>query len=267
MLGDDADVCVLLCSGAEYECLIRPVTVSRSADESAIWGAIRQAWCAQRCWWRRYIPFSAVKSVDIVEISMAGTNVRSPEGAVEFVGMYKKKDLQVEKRRLQSIIENYREQEYPCEYDISTGMTYCFDRCVSEIIDVDCPERTKFEAERQLKNLETRTLMKLAFYNPKLASLNEFLKGEEVIYGHYDLLKMKDVWHCPKLREMKFRGILIKEGWEIKSWYIMISFTMTSLVAALIAAKLIFGEWATAWNVGSFLLALGSFLYGVLNTE
>jgi hypothetical protein len=104
--------------------------------------------------------------------------------AVEFVGMYKRKDLQVEKRRLQSIIENYQEQEYPCQYNLSTGKIDCFETCMSYIIDVDCPEKTKFEAERQLETLETRPLMKLAFTNPKVASLNDFLQQEGVIYGH-----------------------------------------------------------------------------------
>ncbi|KAJ5244625.1 hypothetical protein N7489_004721 [Penicillium chrysogenum] len=78
---------------------------------------------------------------------------------------------------------------------------------------------------------------------------------------------MMNEWHRPKLREMKFRGILIKEAWEIKSRYTMIIFTMASLFSALIAAKLTFGEWGTAWNVGSFFLALGSFLYGMSNAE
>jgi len=78
---------------------------------------------------------------------------------------------------------------------------------------------------------------------------------------------MMNEWHRPKLREMKFRGILIKEDREIKSQYIMMSFTLASLSSTLIAAKFAFGEWGTAWNVGSFLLALGSFLHGMLYTE
>jgi hypothetical protein len=68
MLGDGANVCVLLCWGGEYECSVRPVTVSDSADETIIWEAIRQAWCSHRCWWRRYIPFPGVKSAELVEV-------------------------------------------------------------------------------------------------------------------------------------------------------------------------------------------------------
>lgn len=74
MLGDDSNACVLLCWGEGHECSIRPVSVSDSADEAAIWEAIRQAWCSHRYWWRRYIPFSGVKSADIVDVCSENKN-------------------------------------------------------------------------------------------------------------------------------------------------------------------------------------------------
>ena len=108
----------------------------------------------------------------------------SSRGAVEFVGMYTLKDLQTEKKRLKNIIENHEEQEYPCQYNLSTGQIECFSTCVSEMIDMECPEMARFKAQRQLENLETHQLMRLAFSNPELSSLNDFLLGEQVIYGH-----------------------------------------------------------------------------------
>lgn len=96
--------------------------------------------------------------------------------------MYTKKDLQNENKRLERILDNYQEPDYPCQYNLSTGRVDCYD-CVSDMI-VECPEKVKFEAERQLGNLETRHLMNLAFSNPELASLNDFLQGEKVVYGH-----------------------------------------------------------------------------------
>ena len=129
------------------------------------------------------------------KVSIAGMSRRNPSrsgGAAEFVGMYTKKDLQIEKKRLEGIIEGYREQKYPCPYNLSTGMVDCFDTCVSYDIDVKCPEEVKFDAERQLDNLETRHLMKHAFSHPELAHLNDYLQGEKVIYGHRSVLKIQN---------------------------------------------------------------------------
>ncbi|KAJ5712336.1 hypothetical protein N7493_008804 [Penicillium malachiteum] len=109
--------------------------------------------------------------------------------------------------------------------------------------------------------------MKLAFSDSKLASSNDFLRGENLVYGHRDTLMMMDEWHCPKLRELEFRGILVKEEWEVKSHYVLFSLAMTLLCSILIAAKFVFGEWGTAWTVGSFFLSLGSSLYGMMNIE
>lgn len=121
-------------------------------------------------------------------------NLRKPRGsggAAEFVGMYTKKDLQNEKKRLERIIDNYRQQDDPCQYNLSTGSVDCWETCVSSIIDVECPEKVKYDAERQLENLETHRLMTLAFSDPELASLNDFLQGENVVYGHRSVFKEK----------------------------------------------------------------------------
>jgi hypothetical protein len=92
---------------------------------------------------------------------------------------------------LERILDNYQEQDYPCQYNLSTGRVDCYETCVSYIIDEECPEKVKFEAERQLGNLETHHLMNLAFSNPELASLNDFLQDEKVIYGHRSVFSEK----------------------------------------------------------------------------
>lgn len=112
-------------------------------------------------------------------------------GATEFIGMYKTKDFHTEKKRLEEIIERYREQEFPCPYNLSTGRVDCLQGCVSGIIDIRCPEEVLFEAERELQNLETRHLMKLAFSNPTLAASNEFLQREKMVYGHRSVPREK----------------------------------------------------------------------------
>ncbi|KAJ5100764.1 hypothetical protein N7456_006816 [Penicillium angulare] len=187
LLGDGAEAIVLLCWGKEHECSVVPVSISDSADETVIWREIKQAWRSRGGWWRRHICFPGVKCVDLIEVSLAGMNLRahnSSRGAVGFVGMYTGKDLQNEKERLKHIIKNTEEQDYGCQYNLSTGQVECFATCVSEMIDVKCPEKARFEAQRQLENLETHQLMRLAFSNPELSSLNDFLRGEHVVYGH-----------------------------------------------------------------------------------
>lgn len=125
--------------------------------------------------------------------------------AVEFAGMYTKIDLQSEKKRLETIIENHMEQGEPCQYDLSTGLVHCSFDCVSHDIDMRCPELVKLEAERQLGNLNTQPLMRLAFSNPELATLNEFLQGENLIYGHRSVIMGK---HPMTLSDLDVIGIL-----------------------------------------------------------
>lgn len=205
--------------------------------------------------------------------------------AVEFVGMFAKHDVQSEKKRLGSIIDNHMEQDDPCQYDLSTGLVNCSYGCVSHDIDVRCPDLLKFEAERQLDHVNTQPLMRLAFSNPELAFLNDFLRGEKLIYGHRsviirrhpmtlsdpdvnrDILKLLNEWHCPKLREIKFRGIFVQEGWNMESRYLLFSVALALLFTTILTSKSIFGEWGTAWTVGTFFLTLGIFSLGLLKTE
>lgn len=98
--------------------------------------------------------------------------------------MYERQDHSTEKRRLEQVIDGYEEQDPPCPYYLSTGRVECLESCVSAMIDVQCPEKVKFKAERQLENLRTHPLLKLAFSNPQLAFLNDFLQEEKMTYGH-----------------------------------------------------------------------------------
>lgn len=63
-------------------------------------------------------------------------------------------------------------------------------------------------------------------------------------------------WHHPKLRELRFRGIVIKEDWKIHSKHVIISLAMSLSFPLVTSAKYLFGSWATAWAVGCFFLAL-----------
>lgn len=76
-----------------------------------------------------------------------------------------------------------------------------------------------------------------------------------------DILGEMNEWHCPKLRELRFRGIMIREDWKTDSKHAVFSLAMSLLFFMVIAAKFIFGDWGTAWTVGCFFLSLASFLY------
>jgi hypothetical protein len=103
-----------------------------------------------------------------------------------YTGMYTTEDLDGERRRLEEIITNYRPQEPPCQYNLSTGRVDCFlDNCVSYIIDdAECPEQKYHNAQRELSRLHTRSLLTMFFSDPRLAALNGFLNREGLVYSH-----------------------------------------------------------------------------------
>lgn len=86
--------------------------------------------------------------------------------------------------------------------------------------------------------------------------------GQILIGRDRDILLKMNEWHCPKLRELRFRGIMIREDWKIDSKHIIFSMAVSLLFFMVIAAKFIFGDWGTAWTVGCFFLSLRSSLCG-----
>jgi hypothetical protein len=71
-----------------------------------------------------------------------------------------------------------------------------------------------------------------------------------------DLLDKLDRWHRPRLGELKFRGLIIKEGWDVDSQRILLPSTITVLFLVVLAARFLFGDWGVAWTVGSFFVGL-----------
>jgi hypothetical protein len=93
-------------------------------------------------------------------------------------------DLAVKKQCLENIVAEYEPQEWPCAYDLSTGLVDCSFDCISFMADVECPEKKVFRAQRELSALNMRSFLKLAFSSPDLAAENDLLKGEDVIMSH-----------------------------------------------------------------------------------
>lgn len=69
-----------------------------------------------------------------------------------------------------------------------------------------------------------------------------------------------DGWHCPGLRELKFKGIVIREGWTLDAGKVILPLLATMFLAVVVAAKFLFG-WNTAWTVGGFFIALVTLLW------
>jgi hypothetical protein len=71
-----------------------------------------------------------------------------------------------------------------------------------------------------------------------------------------DLLEKLDRWHRPGLGELKFQGLIIKEGWDADLQYILLPLAMTVLFLVVLTARFLFGDWSVAWTVGSFFVGL-----------
>lgn len=68
------------------------------------------------------------------------------------------------------------------------------------------------------------------------------------------MLSKLQIWHCPNIGELEFRGLLITEKWRLDWTHITMTSTITLVFSGIVAAKFLFG-WETAWNVGCFLVS------------
>ena len=90
-----------------------------------------------------------------------------------------------EKLRLENAIAEYQPQEYPCQYDSSTGSTQCWSECISYHADfIKCPERDLHIAQRKLLRHKMLAFLGLAFRDPKLATGNDLFEDWNLIHSH-----------------------------------------------------------------------------------
>jgi hypothetical protein len=54
---------------------------------------------------------------------------------------------------------------------------------------------------------------------------------------------------------------MISEGWELNLQHILLPLGVTVSYIMVVSAKLIYGDWETAYNVGSFLVSLAALLW------
>jgi len=73
--------------------------------------------------------------------------------------------------------------------------------------------------------------------------------------------------YCPSLGQLVFRGLRIEDGWTFDSTMPIIFMPLAVVASVLIVffARLIFGDWGVAWNVGAcfvpLLAGVGSWLH------
>ena len=54
---------------------------------------------------------------------------------------------------------------------------------------------------------------------------------------------------------------MIDEVWERDSLCVAVLLTVALVSFMIVGAKLVFGDWGTAWNVGCFVIALVTLLW------
>ncbi len=77
-----------------------------------------------------------------------------------------------------------------------------------------------------------------------------------------DILSKLEGWHCPKLGELQFHALMIDEDWVPNLQQKVLPFMVTVIfLMVVVGAKLVYGDWGTAWNVGCFLVSLATLLW------
>lgn len=66
------------------------------------------------------------------------------------------------------------------------------------------------------------------------------------------------------MREIKFRGIVIREGWTFDVRKVVLPLLASTFLVVVVVAKVVF-DWETAWTVGSFFVALVTLLWMCAN--
>ncbi|RMZ46441.1 hypothetical protein CA14_008224 [Aspergillus flavus] len=248
LLAESTNNVLLLCWGDKDRCHIIPTSIPHEANEVNIWESIRAAWYARRGHWRTYIPLYGVQQVDIVEVTMAGYESVSLGGEiseVQYLGLYREAEPANKRSELEDNIAHYEPQDFPCQYNPSTGKVNCSrNYCVSCIADdIECPENRLYESQRQLLHLIRRPLLTQAFSNENVANGNSLLKNEKLLYSHSDMLKKLDAWHVPDLSEIPFHALLITEGWDLGTRSVVIPLAMSFFFLLVVVSKVIYNDW------------------------
>ncbi|KAH7371169.1 hypothetical protein BKA66DRAFT_470322 [Pyrenochaeta sp. MPI-SDFR-AT-0127] len=277
LAGENPDsTSLLLCWGTPDVCEIHPVKISLSADEVDSWHKIQREYYARRGAWKKCIPFYCVKKVSVVEVSgmdsvdwaVSDTNAHTKISIAgrnsghrlkdTFIGSCVNEDLPARKKTLEQMLTDYEPKDFPCPYYPSLGSTVCFPECESWHADgFECPEARINSVERELLRLNMRRYLTLAFSTPTIATANDLL-DDNLLISERDILSETSSWHCPSVGELKFKGLLIEEGWSLPTQHIVLLVATMVFFLIVLGARLLFDDWGVAWTVGCFFVALAA---------
>ncbi|KAM0811451.1 hypothetical protein AB5N19_11807 [Seiridium cardinale] len=275
LIGSDKSA-LLMCWGKGDQCCILTAPISNSKDSVAQWAEARRAWTQQKASWRSRVPWYGVTSVKVVEVTIVGEALqvkRKTHGAETLLGMYRVEDPNAKISKLEQIISDHIDERLVCERNSSTGQWEHSNECC-DLWDIspdwDCPYEVRHQAKRAHSQLIRRPTLKMFFKTPELARLNDSMDDLNILISHWELLYRMDQFHCPKLAELSFPGLLIQEGWLVtKPQQTLPLVGMTLLALSGVSAWIIYKDWAVAWQVGGCFLAfvalVGAWVHNVVD--
>lgn len=205
------------------------------------------------------------------QISIVG---RASKPALDgtLIGCYKEEDLEASRQNLEQIIANHGPHTEMCEYIPATGRTYCPSSDGDD--EFECSLATLHSAERALSRLNMRQHLALAFSNPSVARAHDLLADDLFLTEKYvhrvrnksdtsfeadmsrDVLAEVHRWHYPSVAELRFRGLLIEDGWGPHLHRMILFLATIVLLLMVVGARFMYGDWGVAWTVGCFIVAL-----------
>jgi hypothetical protein len=82
-----------------------------------------------------------------------------------------------------------------------------------------------------------------------------------------DISSRLRIWNYPSLGEFQFPGLMVEEGWLIPSQHRVTVLIAVMLLFVVLAAKVSFSDWSTAWTVGTVFIGMVALAIKVPNTS
>ncbi|KAF6826245.1 hypothetical protein CPLU01_09784 [Colletotrichum plurivorum] len=165
------------------------------------------------------------------------------------------------------------DDESHCYYDPAAAKVQHRPCCLWWDPDLDCADRSSCGIEEQLhrlgqiERLEAAPLWSMALEHPRLAAGSSLLARDAVYSSwafHYDLQRHRKRGYGDGVAEMEFRGYRVvwpEDGAEIAAAARCCA-AAAGLLAVVLGARAVHGEWGTAYAAGAFYVALA----GVVST-
>lgn len=205
---DSPDKCIiLLCSGKNSCCEIFPIQVTSTASDTDKWRAVQQGWYEHKGLWRKLVPMFGVRRIEKAKVCHTSNsllnwsniniehkisfkkrhNISSKQiDTIKYWGCYEllADESRREVERLEYIIANHIEAEFPCSYLVDEETFWHEQDCSSQVCPYTCPEANVNDARVKLECLKLRSLFVDAFLDPTVADQNHMLFKEDLVISH-----------------------------------------------------------------------------------